>query len=88
MPDITMCENFECPLRKICYRYRAVPSDYQSFSFFTPQIRQSSEFGAYWCDYFWDVRGIEYKSLPWEEVDEKYKRIPRIVKMAKEKQDD
>ena len=34
MADITMCCNRDCPIRNKCYRYRAVPDDYQSFAFF------------------------------------------------------
>lgn len=28
MPDISMCENEECPLRHRCYRFMAEPDDY------------------------------------------------------------
>lgn len=31
MPDITMCDGSGCPKRRCCYRYRAVPSMYQSW---------------------------------------------------------
>ncbi len=83
-----MCENFECPLRGLCYRYRAIPFEYQSFCFFVPNYKKSSEWSVIDCDYFWDVRGHSYRLEDREKLDEKYKRIPRIVKMAKEKQDD
>jgi len=36
MPDIAMCANTECPLRNHCYRFRAVPSEYQSYMAFAP----------------------------------------------------
>lgn len=36
MPDITMCSNSECPFRNHCYRFRAVPSEYQSYTRFEP----------------------------------------------------
>ena len=31
MPDISMCENKSCPKNTDCYRYRAVPSYWQSY---------------------------------------------------------
>ena len=34
MPDITMCTNGECSLKESCYRFRAIPSPWQSFSHF------------------------------------------------------
>lgn len=34
MPDIAMCCNDMCPLRNDCYRYKATPSEMQSYAFF------------------------------------------------------
>ena len=35
MPDITMCNNDTCPLRKDCYRHEAEPNPYrQSYTMF------------------------------------------------------
>ena len=34
MPDITMCEGGDCPLKESCYRYTATPSEYRQ-SYFT-----------------------------------------------------
>lgn len=34
MPDISMCRNYKCPMRYNCYRYRAIPSKLQSYSYF------------------------------------------------------
>lgn len=31
MPDISMCSGLECPLKETCYRYKATPSDWQSY---------------------------------------------------------
>lgn len=32
MPDISMCDNSKCPLKKNCYRFKAVPNlYYQSY---------------------------------------------------------
>ena len=36
MPDITMCSNTKCQLRKDCYRYKAKPSTRQSYAIFKP----------------------------------------------------
>ena len=48
MPDIEMCGNQECPLRKECYRFTAIPSkDLQAYNYFKPD-----EDGQ--CDYYWD----------------------------------
>ncbi|HET8687880.1 MAG TPA: hypothetical protein VFM18_14655 [Methanosarcina sp.] len=35
MPDITMCQNSQCPIRLECYRYMAMPNEHiQSYSDF------------------------------------------------------
>jgi len=34
MADITMCQDGECPSASECHRYRAVPSDNQSYQVF------------------------------------------------------
>lgn len=47
MPDITMCSNSSCKLRVNCYRYRANPSKYQSYSDFHP-FRED-------CEHFWNA---------------------------------
>lgn len=53
MADISMCQNKDCPLRKNCYRYRAIPSEFwQSYVVVEPEINQD---GAK-CDWFWDCR--------------------------------
>jgi hypothetical protein len=31
MPDISMCKSSWCPKRETCYRFRAVPSQRQSY---------------------------------------------------------
>lgn len=47
--DISMCQNDECPLRKQCYRYNAIPCEYmQSYAEFKPD-----EDGK--CDHFWQI---------------------------------
>ncbi len=46
MPDITMCDGKECPVKKKCYRYTAKPSEYQSY-FVEAPIKDGK------CDYYW-----------------------------------
>jgi len=36
MPDITLCINKECFMREKCYRFKAKPSLWQSFTHFVP----------------------------------------------------
>lgn len=45
MPDISMCKDFTCPLRKKCYRYTAIPNEVQCYAIFNYNMG---------CDYFWD----------------------------------
>lgn len=68
MPDISMCENKKCPLRSMCYRFRAIPDEWQSFSAF--------EYKDGKCDFFWDLRP-EYGShvRPMEEIEQSKKVI-------------
>lgn len=53
MPDITMCLGSNCPHKEKCYRYRAKPSDYQSY-FMKPPIKEGK------CEYYWgeNAQGI------------------------------
>lgn len=46
MPDITMCENNDCPLNNKCFRYLAKPDRYQAYSCFLYNDG---------CEYFWDI---------------------------------
>lgn len=34
MPDISLCRDHDCPSRTYCYRYRAKPSEWQSYGTF------------------------------------------------------
>ena len=56
MPDITMCANKDCLVRELCYRYRAMPSDYQSISLFTPDSNGL-------CRWFWQVTNERVRPL-------------------------
>ena len=46
MPDITMCPGTDCLHKENCYRYTAIPSDYQSY-FVEPPIKDGK------CDHYW-----------------------------------
>jgi hypothetical protein len=67
MPDITMCTNGECSLKDSCYRFRAIPSPFQSYSHFE---------GDKDCQHYWLVVGTdkvrEYPN-PWSEEFENNK---------------
>lgn len=44
MPDISMCMNDECPLKKICYRWAAYPDDcVQSYADFKFETNEKGE---------------------------------------------
>lgn len=38
MPDISMCANDKCPLRETCYRFKATPNTYQTYSSYTYEL--------------------------------------------------
>jgi hypothetical protein len=50
MPDISMCENYDCPLSNGCFRFLATPNpygqSYAEFEFIT--VDDVTECGAYW----------------------------------------
>ena len=57
MPDITMCDNTDCPLRESCYRHTAKPTPiWQSYSRFEPEFvfhdRDGYSEMDVECDYF------------------------------------
>ena len=54
MPDITMCEGNNCPLKETCYRYKAKPSEFaQSFFIGTPfEIIE----GEPKCNHYWEIK--------------------------------
>lgn len=49
MPDIAMCGNEDCPSAKECYRFRAKPSDWQSYMDFQPPPGEDR------CGDFWPL---------------------------------
>ena len=61
MPDISKCEDEECPLKLKCYRYTSTPSEHwQAYSNYKYNTITES------CDFFWDNKyldGYEIKEL-------------------------
>lgn len=51
MPDFAMCNQAGCALWMSCYRFRAVPSYWQSYVDREPAERQ--EDGTYFCNDYW-----------------------------------
>ena len=49
MPDITMCQNKECPLKDTCYRHEAKPNEMQPF-FVDMKPDENGE-----CEYYWEI---------------------------------
>lgn len=47
MPDIAMCSNKKCKLKESCYRFKAIPCEWQSYSKFKPVKDR--------CEYFIEV---------------------------------
>ena len=43
MPDISLCTDSKCPTRVACYRYRAWPSDYQTYTNFVRNGKNKCE---------------------------------------------
>jgi hypothetical protein len=44
MPDLSMCTSEKCSKRKKCYRYMAIPSEYQSYNDFTNICDEEREY--------------------------------------------
>ena len=52
MPDISMCENQDCPFNTSCYRFTAEANPYiQSYGDFKPTV----DGDELYCDYFWEI---------------------------------
>lgn len=49
MPDITMCNGHECPLKEKCYRYTAPPTPHwQAYFCDSPYKTETKN-----CEHFW-----------------------------------
>jgi hypothetical protein len=50
MPDISMCQGKDCPLKETCYRFKAKPNElYQSYFIEPPFDKKEKK-----CDYYWE----------------------------------
>jgi hypothetical protein len=47
MPDITMCDGKDCPLRLSCYRHNAEPTPHWQSYFVVAPFAEGK------CDHFW-----------------------------------
>ena len=56
MPDITMCNGGDCPLKETCYRYKAKPSDYQYYFMEVPYKDGD-------CSHYWEMSSKPSKKL-------------------------
>lgn len=78
MVDLTMCCNYDCPLKAKCYRYRAVPDgDWQSFALYHyDTVAKLSNPAKYetTCEFYWEVDELRDKTLPTQIVDNRYER--------------
>ena len=50
MPDITMCDGVNCPLKMKCYRFLAKPDGLQSYFVDTPYDQETQQCEHY-CEY-------------------------------------
>lgn len=71
MPDITMCVNSKCPVREWCYRYRAIPSQWQSFCRYEPRSYRDVGTITDQCDRAWSIKGYEHKIRPMKDIEPK-----------------
>ena len=56
MPDISMCMGNDCPLKETCYRYKAKPSEYQSYFMEAPYKDGD-------CSHYWEISSKSSKKL-------------------------
>ena len=52
MPDISMCNGGECPLKETCYRFKATPNTHQAYSGFYEGSEKE-------CKYYWKIEEDE-----------------------------
>jgi hypothetical protein len=55
MPDISMCENKDCPKKETCYRFKAVPCYGQSYGDFKWERKEKGS-GLSGCIYYWEIK--------------------------------
>ena len=53
MPDISMCKNETCRMRKTCYRFTANPNSFQAYADFKPS--------GWHCKWYEKIDGLPAK---------------------------
>lgn len=48
MSDICMCQYENCPKSQECYRFKAKPSDYQSYALFQNICNEDNDYEWFW----------------------------------------
>lgn len=56
MPDISMCEGKDCPVKSDCRRFYSKPSERQTYFLDPPYTIKDKLFN---CEYYWDKEGIQ-----------------------------
>jgi hypothetical protein len=51
MPDITMCDGQDCPMKDTCHRYLAKPSEYRQSYFVEVPLEKDGT-----CKHYWEVK--------------------------------
>lgn len=62
MPEITMCNGGDCPLKETCYRFKAMKKVYGQ-TYFLSQPQKNGE-----CGYYWKV---DNKVQSWLSIEDK-----------------
>jgi len=65
MPDVAMCQDVNCESRYTCYRYRAIPSQEQSY---TEPRKENGVCKVYWHIELW--RGLRSVGIVDDEIRE------------------
>lgn len=55
MTDICKCNNENCSIRQLCFRYRAAASEYQAFFVIDKTVESEAD-----CDNFWNIENEEH----------------------------
>ena len=78
MPDITMCTNRNCPIRRSCYRYVAIPTPkWQSYAAFAPYKDEA----GLTCKHYLSANGHSDR-LPPNQVDKQWEMKMKRKKKA------
>lgn len=56
MPDITICQSKDCPIKQSCYRFTANPNRYQSYFMESPYDEDDER-----CEYYIKRENVKQK---------------------------